>query len=266
MDDARPPDRVPAAADALQEVRGRDGRALDPVRDRSCSSSCCSRTWAPSSGRRCRPQWPWRSGRSGCASTRRTTGAAARARRPARRARRRRAARGHVRRRAELPAVAGARSPRSRRSRPRGREAGFTPERTQVRLVRQGLTGHPFWAVSFSVPAAVRRRLREARRPCASTRTPARSRRSTGSARPGSSSPSRRASHGAGRGLEQQRGDDRERHDARRAGRRSGTPSPASTPTSAAGTTPVSRVQHRNASSSRVQRARAVGQRAQRAR
>ena len=33
-------------------------------------------------------------------------------------------------------------------------EAGFTPERTQVRLVRQGLNGHPFWAVSFSVPAA----------------------------------------------------------------------------------------------------------------
>ena len=32
-------------------------------------------------------------------------------------------------------------------------EAGFTPERTQVRLVRQGLTGRPYWAVSFSVPA-----------------------------------------------------------------------------------------------------------------
>jgi hypothetical protein len=32
--------------------------------------------------------------------------------------------------------------------------AGFTPQRTQVRLVRQGLNGHPFWAVSFSVPAA----------------------------------------------------------------------------------------------------------------
>ena len=31
--------------------------------------------------------------------------------------------------------------------------AGFEPARTQVRLVRQGLTGHPFWAVSFSVPA-----------------------------------------------------------------------------------------------------------------
>jgi hypothetical protein len=32
-------------------------------------------------------------------------------------------------------------------------QAGFTPERTQVRLVRQGINGHPFWAVSFSVPA-----------------------------------------------------------------------------------------------------------------
>jgi hypothetical protein len=33
-------------------------------------------------------------------------------------------------------------------------QAGFTAERTQVRLVRQGLNGHPYWAVSFSVPAA----------------------------------------------------------------------------------------------------------------
>jgi hypothetical protein len=32
-------------------------------------------------------------------------------------------------------------------------EAGFEPERTQVRLVRQGLTAHPYWAISFSVPA-----------------------------------------------------------------------------------------------------------------
>ena len=32
-------------------------------------------------------------------------------------------------------------------------KAGFTPQRTQVRLVRQGLTGHPFWAISFSVAA-----------------------------------------------------------------------------------------------------------------
>lgn len=32
-------------------------------------------------------------------------------------------------------------------------EAGFAPQRTQIRLVRQGLTGHPFWAVSFSVTA-----------------------------------------------------------------------------------------------------------------
>lgn len=34
-------------------------------------------------------------------------------------------------------------------------EAGFVPERTQVRLVRQGLNGRPFWAVSFSIPAPV---------------------------------------------------------------------------------------------------------------
>lgn len=33
-------------------------------------------------------------------------------------------------------------------------EAGFEPQRTQVRLVRQGLDGHPYWAVSFSTPAA----------------------------------------------------------------------------------------------------------------
>jgi hypothetical protein len=33
-------------------------------------------------------------------------------------------------------------------------QAGFTPARTQVRLVRQGLTAHPYWAISFSVPAA----------------------------------------------------------------------------------------------------------------
>jgi hypothetical protein len=33
-------------------------------------------------------------------------------------------------------------------------QAGFAPERTQIRLVRQGLTAHPYWAVSFSVPAA----------------------------------------------------------------------------------------------------------------
>jgi hypothetical protein len=31
-------------------------------------------------------------------------------------------------------------------------EAGFTPQRTQVRLVRQGLNARPYWAVSLSVP------------------------------------------------------------------------------------------------------------------
>lgn len=35
-------------------------------------------------------------------------------------------------------------------------QAGFTPERSQVRLVRQGITGRPFWAVSFSVAGGSR--------------------------------------------------------------------------------------------------------------
>jgi hypothetical protein len=33
------------------------------------------------------------------------------------------------------------------------RAVDFRPERTQVRLVRQGLNARPFWAVSLSVPA-----------------------------------------------------------------------------------------------------------------
>jgi hypothetical protein len=32
------------------------------------------------------------------------------------------------------------------------RAADFRPQRTQIRLVRQGLNGHPFWAVSLSIP------------------------------------------------------------------------------------------------------------------
>ena len=66
----------------------------------------------------------------------------------------RRAVRRHGRRRTQLPAVAGPASPRSRRSPPRGPRPASRREQTQVRLVRQGLTAHPFWAVSFSVPAA----------------------------------------------------------------------------------------------------------------
>lgn len=31
-------------------------------------------------------------------------------------------------------------------------EVSFTPTQTQVRLVRQGLNSHPYWAVSLSVP------------------------------------------------------------------------------------------------------------------
>ena len=33
------------------------------------------------------------------------------------------------------------------------RAADFKPQRTQVRLVRQGLNGHPYWAISLSIPA-----------------------------------------------------------------------------------------------------------------
>ena len=33
------------------------------------------------------------------------------------------------------------------------RHASFHPQRTQVRLVRQGLNGRPFWAISLSIPA-----------------------------------------------------------------------------------------------------------------
>jgi hypothetical protein len=32
------------------------------------------------------------------------------------------------------------------------RHANFRPQRTQVRLVRQGLNGRPFWAISLSIP------------------------------------------------------------------------------------------------------------------
>lgn len=32
------------------------------------------------------------------------------------------------------------------------KQADFAATRTQVRLVRQGLNGHPFWAVSLSIP------------------------------------------------------------------------------------------------------------------
>jgi hypothetical protein len=34
------------------------------------------------------------------------------------------------------------------------RAADFRPQRTQVRLVRQGLNGHPYWAISLSIPAS----------------------------------------------------------------------------------------------------------------
>jgi hypothetical protein len=31
--------------------------------------------------------------------------------------------------------------------------AGFVPQRTQVRFIRQGINSKPYWAVSFSIPA-----------------------------------------------------------------------------------------------------------------
>jgi hypothetical protein len=30
----------------------------------------------------------------------------------------------------------------------------FTPERTQIRLLRQGITSKPYWIVSLSIPSA----------------------------------------------------------------------------------------------------------------
>src|SRR4051794_40622632 len=30
--------------------------------------------------------------------------------------------------------------------------AGFVPQRTQIRLIRQGLKSRPYWAISFSIP------------------------------------------------------------------------------------------------------------------
>jgi hypothetical protein len=35
-------------------------------------------------------------------------------------------------------------------------QVGFTPQRTQVRLLRQGLNSKPFWVVSLSTPGSQR--------------------------------------------------------------------------------------------------------------
>jgi hypothetical protein len=35
-------------------------------------------------------------------------------------------------------------------------EVGFTPERTQIRLLRQGLNSKPYWIVSLSTPGSQR--------------------------------------------------------------------------------------------------------------
>jgi Peptidase propeptide and YPEB domain len=31
-------------------------------------------------------------------------------------------------------------------------QVSFTPERTQIRLLRQGINSHPFWIVSLTIP------------------------------------------------------------------------------------------------------------------
>ena len=36
------------------------------------------------------------------------------------------------------------------------REVDFTPKRTQIRLLRQGIPGQPFWIVSLSRPGKTR--------------------------------------------------------------------------------------------------------------
>ena len=41
---------------------------------------------------------------------------------------------------------------RNRRSRRRRRRTDFTPKRTQIRLLRQGLSSKPYWMVSLSRP------------------------------------------------------------------------------------------------------------------
>ena len=137
-------------------------RSSIAVRDRRARRSCSSRTWARNSGRRCRPH-----GRGGAADpcSHRPAGGSGAAGRCAS------AARGVLGVVALLAVtIVAAQSCQQSQvrlskeaaiatARP---QAGFTPERTQVRLVRQGLTGHPFWAVSFSVPAPVGRRLHEA--------------------------------------------------------------------------------------------------------
>ena len=122
--------------------------AVDPLRHHRARDRAVHQPWqrVPSHGLTTSP------GSSGAAP-----------RHPARGGRRGRAVRGDVRRREVLPGGADPDRPAQavEIARP---EAGFAPDRTQVRLVRQGLNGRPFWAVSFS----------DARRgspPCASTRT-----------------------------------------------------------------------------------------------
>ena len=41
---------------------------------------------------------------------------------------------------------------RIRRSRRRSNAIDFKPQRTQIRLLRQGITSEPYWIVSLSIP------------------------------------------------------------------------------------------------------------------
>ncbi len=103
-------------------------------------------------------------------------------------------------------------STRSARSRRRARKPASRRERTQIRLVRQGLNAHPFWAVSFSVPAPSGDGYDEADdRAGRREHGEGRGRQPRALARLEQAEPAREPRRG--RRLEQQRGDDRERDD-----------------------------------------------------
>ena len=178
-----------------QAFETRHGRALDPLRDRGPRDRAVHRHRQRISADGLDPCRPWRSGRS--ASPRRAGPVRGRLRVSKRGVAGPWCAdRGWASpRRAASSRRSG--SARSRRSRRRGPEAGFKPERTQVRLVRQGLTGHPFWAVSFSVPAPSGDGFAKLTTVRIDANTGDGRGRQSG-ALTGSSSPSRRASHGAG--------------------------------------------------------------------
>jgi hypothetical protein len=130
----RPPDRVPAAADALQAIRDRDGRPVDRLRDHRPGHPALHEPGdgIPADGvdEVRRPSRVTRRGVAGVVALLAVTAVAAQS--------------------CQQSQIRFSKEAAIDRARP---EAGFAPQRTQVRLVRQGLTGHPFWAVSFSVTA-----------------------------------------------------------------------------------------------------------------